>query len=123
MFKGIVKEKNFMIGSPAMVWQFIFFYLPLLLMLITSVKNISTSENTSSFTFDHFATCLSKTHLSIILKSLFLSFSIAVISFLIAYPLAHYIIFHAKKYKSLFLFFLIVPFWTNFLLHVYAWFF
>ena len=30
---------------------------------------------------------------------------------------------YRKRFKNLLLFLLIVPFWTNFLLHVYAWFF
>jgi len=117
--KRIRREKFFLIGSPAIVWQCLFFFLPILLMILSSVVD----STTSTFTLENFSASLSTTHLSIILRSLTLSLSIAVISFLLAYPLAHFIIFHAKKYKSLFLFFLIVPFWTNILLHVYAWFF
>ncbi len=118
---GVKKEKYFFIGSPAIIWQSIFFYLPLLLMLVTSV--VSVKDGGSFFTFTHFIEVFSKMHIFVVLKSLTLSFSIAIISFCIAYPLSHFIIFYAKKYKSLLLFFLIVPFWTNFLLHVYAWFF
>lgn len=117
------KEKFFFIGSPAMIWQIIFFYFPLLLMLFSSVMQISETGAITGITFNNFVKVFSKTHLYIILKSLCLSTFTATVSFFIAYPLAHFIIFHAKRYKSLFLFFLIVPFWTNFLLHVYAWFF
>ena len=52
-----------------------------------------------------------------------MAFFNAVICFLIAYPVAYFLAFHGKRFKNLFLFLLIVPFWTNFLLHVYAWFF
>jgi len=121
--KRLDKERYFFIGSPAVIWQALFFYLPLLLMLVTSIMQISDSGKFGSFTFVNYVDSFSQTHLGIIFKSLGFSFSIAVISFCIAYPISHFVIFHAKKYKSLFLFFLIVPFWTNFLLHVYAWFF
>ena len=46
-----------------------------------------------------------------------------ILCFLIAYPLAYFIAFRGKKYKNGLLFLLLIPFWTNFLLHVYAWFY
>ena len=52
-----------------------------------------------------------------------LALSNAIICLLVAYPLAYFLTFVGKRYKNVFLFLLIVPFWTNFLLHVYAWFF
>lgn len=121
--KSLKKEKFFLIGSPALIWQILFFYLPLALMFFSSISEISKTGEVTGITFDNFYKMLTKTHLFVILKSLFLSFFTAILAFCIAYPLSHFIIFHAKKYKSLLLFFLIVPFWTNFLLHVYAWFF
>jgi spermidine/putrescine transport system permease protein len=61
--------------------------------------------------------------LRVIGSSLLLAISTVVICFCIAYPLAYFIAFNGKRFKNLLLFLLIVPFWTNFLLHVYAWFF
>src|SRR3990172_9413979 len=58
-----------------------------------------------------------------ILSSLLLALSNALICFFIGYPIAYFLAFKVKKLNPLFLFFLIVPFWINFLLHVYAWFF
>lgn len=43
--------------------------------------------------------------------------------FLVGYPVAHFVSFSAGKFKNFCLFLLILPFWTNFLLHLYAWFF
>ena len=58
-----------------------------------------------------------------ILSSFILALGNAILCLLIAYPLAYFLAFTGKRYKNIFLFLLIVPFWTNFLLHVYAWFF
>ena len=52
-----------------------------------------------------------------------MALSNAVICLAVGYPLAYFIAFAGQKFKSILLFLLIVPFWTNFLLHVYAWFF
>lgn len=116
-------ESPFAIGSPALIWQIIFFYLPLLLMMISSVFIFSEEGGFEGMTLKNFAPLFSKTHVSIIFSSITLALSTAFFSLLIAYPLAHFIAFKGGRYKTLMLFFLIVPFWTNFLLHVYAWFF
>lgn len=116
-------ESPFAIGSPALIWQIVFFYLPLLLMMVSSIFILSEEGGIQGLTFQNFVPLFSKTHLSIIFSSITLALSTAFFSLLIAYPLAHFIAFKGGRYKTLMLFFLIVPFWTNFLLHVYAWFF
>lgn len=116
-------ESPFAIGSPALVWQIVFFYLPLLLMMISSIFILAEEGGIKGLTFQNFAPLFSKPHLSIIFSSISLALSTALFSLLIAYPLAQFIAFKGGRYKTLMLFFLIVPFWTNFLLHVYAWFF
>ena len=116
-------ESPFAIGSPALIWQIIFFYLPLLLMTISSIVTLSEKGSFQGLTFQNFTPLLSKTHLSIIFSSIILALSTAFFSIFIAYPLAYFIAFRGGRCKTLMLFFLIIPFWTNFLLHVYAWFF
>ena len=55
--------------------------------------------------------------------SLILALANVILCFLIAYPLAYFLAFKGKKIKNFLLFLLLIPFWTNFLLHVYAWFY
>ncbi|QVL56420.1 MAG: ABC transporter permease [Simkaniaceae bacterium] len=117
------KESAFVIGSPALIWQVIFFYLPLLLMMVSSVFILTEEGGIQGLTLKNFIPLFSSTHLTVVFSSIFLAFSTSLICLVIAYPLAHFIAFKAGRYKTLMLFFLIVPFWTNFLLHVYAWFF
>lgn len=59
----------------------------------------------------------------IILSSLALSTATALGTLVIAYPLAYFIAFQPSHRKGIFLFLLFLPFWANFLLHVYSWFF
>ncbi|MCB1107395.1 MAG: ABC transporter permease [Chlamydiia bacterium] len=117
------KESSFAIGSPALIWQVIFFYLPLLLTMISSIFVLTEEGGIQGITFKNYLPLFSATHLFIIFSSISLALATSIVSLLIAYPLAHFIAFKAGRFKTLMLFFLIVPFWTNFLLHVYAWFF
>lgn len=116
-------ELPFAIGIPALIWQMLFFYVPLLLLFVTSFIKVSETEVFQGFTFTHVTQFLTPTYLKVIFASLLLAISNVILCFLIAYPLAYFIAFRGKKYRNLLLFFLIVPFWTNFLLHVYAWFY
>jgi len=116
-------EFPFAIGIPAIVWQVLFFYLPLTLLVISSFLKFSATGAFEGVTFSHMKLFLSPTYFKVILASFFLALSNSILCLLIAFPLAHYMSFAGRKYRNVCLFFLIVPFWTNFLLHVYAWFY
>lgn len=116
-------EFSFSIGAPAMIWQVLFFYLPLAILAITSVMQFSETDAFEGFTFQKIAFFLRPLYLKVIFSSFILALGNAILCLLIAYPLAYFLAFTGKRYKNFFLFLLIVPFWTNFLLHIYAWFF
>lgn len=111
-------EKSIFIGSSVVLWQILFFYIPIFIIFLTSLKSGFVKSGFANyykiFSFDYFY---------IIFKSLGLAFLNSTFCFLIGYPIAYFITFHAKKFKNFFLFLVIVPFWTNFLLHIYSWFF
>ncbi len=119
----LTREYPFSIGIPAVIWQILFFYLPLVLLIVGSFLAFDDQGGFSGLSVDKFGFFLRASYMRVISSSLLLAISNALICFLIAYPLAYYMAFRAKKWQNLLLFFLIVPFWTNFLLHVYAWFF
>lgn len=121
--KPPTSEIPFAIGIPAMIWQVLFFYLPLAILAITSILSISDSGVIEGLTLSKISFFLKPLYLKVIASSFLLALSNAILCLLIAYPLAYFLAFSGKKYNNLFLFLLIVPFWTNFLLHVYAWFF
>lgn len=116
-------ELPFSIGAPAMIWQVLFFYLPLAILLVSSLVQFSEFEVFQGFTFEKISFFLRPLYFKVILSSFILALGNALLCLLIAYPLAYFLAFTGKRYKNIFLFLLIVPFWTNFLLHVYAWFF
>ncbi len=112
----------FALGVPALLWQVLFFYLPLVLLLASSLL-VFPEEGFARITFEKLSAFFQPLYLKIIFSSILLGFSNAFLCFLIAYPLAYFLAFRFRKWKNFFLFLIIVPFWTNFLLHVYAWFF
>lgn len=116
-------ETPFAIGSLALIWQILFFYLPLVLMVCSSIVKISSNGFITGLTLEHFIPILKPTYFSIIFSSVSLAMITAISTLIIGFPLAYFLALKCKKYQNVFLFLLVVPFWTNFLLHIYAWFF
>lgn len=104
----------FALGVPALLWQIIFFYIPLLFVVILSFSSWSFEYFTPFFAWDYFY---------VIVRTLCVALMTAFFCLIIAYPVAYWIVFHARRWKNTLLFFLFIPFWTTFLLHVYAWMF
>jgi spermidine/putrescine transport system permease protein len=123
MSKLFKKELPFSIGAPALIWQMLFFYVPLFLIAVSSIIKVSKEGYFESLTLGHFAALMKPTYARIIFRSLALAFCNGILCLGLAYPLAYFLAFRGKKFKNVLLFLLIVPFWTNFLLHVYAWFY
>ncbi|MBU6148828.1 MAG: ABC transporter permease [Verrucomicrobia bacterium] len=120
---ALKKDAPFGIGSGALVWQSLFFYAPLVLMLISSFSRFHIDGSFEGFTLSHFAQILKLDYFKVIFKSLELGFTTACITLLLGFPLAYTIALKGGRFKTFLLFLVIIPFWTNFLLHIYAWFF
>lgn len=65
-------ELPFAIGIPALVWQMLFFYVPLMLLLVSSFVKFSDTDVFQGITFEHVGQFLTPTYLKVILSSLLL---------------------------------------------------
>ena len=115
--------KPFFYVVPAFVWQILFFYMPLLLMILMSFVYFYPSLQVHTLSVALYKPFLNQMYGIIIIKSLIFAGVNGILTFLVGYPLAYFLAFKAGRFKTVALFLLIMPFWTNFLLHVYAWFF
>lgn len=123
LFNDFKKYLAFVVGVPALIWQVIFFYVPLATIVFYSFLNIDDHGQIIGFTTGNFFCVAKWSYFLTIFSSIGLALITGVISLLIGFPLSYFIAFRGGKYKTIFLFLLLVPFWTNFLLHIYAWFF
>lgn len=116
-------ENPFSIGIPALIWQALFFYLPLIFIVISSIVKVSESGAIIGVTFEMVLHFFTPVYLKVILSSIVLALTNAALCLMIAFPVAYFMAFTGKRFKNVLLFLLLIPFWTNFLLHVYAWFY
>lgn len=122
--KYMVDNAARILSMPALVWQLFFFVVPLVFIILISFVNQWEFGFASGFTLKHYLSFfMYGVYAKILIKSFGLALWISSLCLLVAYPLAYYLAFVVQRSKNMLLFFLIVPFWTNFLIQVYAWFF
>lgn len=54
-------------------------------------------------------------------RSLWISGLVTLVTVSLAYPIAYYVAFHVKRAKFVWLILLTIPFWTSYLLRIFAW--
>ena len=119
---SIVKSKNKNLIYPGLLWFFIFFLLPLSVILIYAVTTKALfSEEPLRFTFENFIVIFQKKHyLAILLRSLKISFLTTVFSMVFSYPVAFYLA-KRTRFDKVLIVVLMIPFWINYLIRTFAW--
>jgi spermidine/putrescine transport system permease protein len=120
-----VKPKRitpYLLIAPGVLWLFIFFVVPLYYSGKLSLYGGDTLEQGFSFDWDwsNFADSLSLYDTQF-LRSLVYAGIATILCLLIGYPLAYAIAFKAGKWRNLFLFAVIAPFFTTYLIRTLAW--
>lgn len=121
--KVFADEFHFFMAMPAVAWQILFFYIPVALVILLSFVKTVQVHGTPIFTFEHYAYLIAPLFFWVIMRSLVLAFVTACICLLLAYPVSYVLAVKIERYKNIFLFFLILPFWTSLMVQVYSWFF
>ncbi len=114
--------QGFFLMSPANLYLFIFMILPLILVVGLSFLSRGTyGEVKFEFNPLNYARLFDEIYGKILLYSLGVGFGTTLFTVLIGYPLAYYIARAPARQRSILLFLILVPFWTNFVIRVYAW--
>ena len=108
--------------SPANGYLFLFMLLPLALVIVLSFLSRGTyGEVVFKFNINNYTRLFDPLYGKILLYSLWVGVATTLLTILIGYPLAYYIARAPARQRSLLLFLILVPFWTNFIIRIYAW--
>ena len=120
---AIRKELSFFWSLPAIVWQLLFVIAPAAIILFFSIVQVTDSFLWPRLTMRHYIELLDPIYFKIMFRSLVLAFATAVTCLFCAYPVAYFLALRARRFKGVLLFFLTLPFWVNFLVQIYAWYY
>jgi ABC-type spermidine/putrescine transport system permease subunit I len=108
--------------APGVLWQIVFFVVPLLLLSVYSFWRMVDYKVDHTFTFDNYTEIFKSPLLfNAFILSLKVAFVVTVACAAIAYPIAYFIAKKAGRWRTLCLIMVIIPFWTSFILRAYAW--
>lgn len=105
---------------PITIWLCIFFIIPMFIVLTYAFLKKGTYGGVElELSFASFSIFTDKVFLTILFKTIYISVLSTIFTVALSLPTAYYIA--SSKYKKELLFLVIIPFWTNFLIRIYAW--
>jgi spermidine/putrescine transport system permease protein len=122
---------RWLVSGPPLAYLVVFFAVPTLIMVLASFRtpgefgglaplvNEDGSPDLNLESYVRFFT--DSIYAEIFLKSFWYALATTLACLLLAYPLATLIAKSGRKYRDLLLLLVILPFWSNFLIRVYAW--
>ncbi len=121
--------QGMLLVSPTLLWLLVLLIIPLLMTIVTSFGGRSPDGNVIyGFSLTNYLRIFGlggqefdPFYLRVIIASLWLSLQTTILVILLAYPIAYFVARSPINRRSLYLFLILVPLWTNFVLRIYAW--
>ena len=116
-------RRGVLISLPAAVYLVIFFAIPLVLVFVYSFATRSSTGQTilADWNLDSYKRLFTPAVLEIFIRSLVLATVTTAICLVFSYPFAFYIATRGARARNILLIFVMIPFWSNFLVRTYAW--
>jgi spermidine/putrescine transport system permease protein len=129
--RGAARLGKWLVSGPPLVYLIVFFAAPTLIMVLASFRSpgefgglapLRDEAGKLDLNLDSYARFFTEPiYFEIFVKSVIYALATTLICLLLAYPLAALIAKSSKKYRDLLLLLVILPFWSNFLIRIYAW--
>jgi putrescine transport system permease protein len=120
-WRGALRARTLVIGTPYL-WLLVFFLLPFLIVLRISFAEMEGAKIGNVFQLQSYVTLLhDEIYLSTYAQSLMYAGITTLICLFIGYPFAYFMARVSATVQPLLLMGVMLPFWTSFLLRVYAW--
>jgi spermidine/putrescine transport system permease protein len=108
--------------APVTFWLGVFFVVPLLLILAYSFGTSGVYGGiTLGFNPGNYLGVFDPLYLEIVVRTFIIAAINTLICLLLGYPLAYFIAFKGRRWKTMLIMLVMIPFWTSFLIRAYAW--
>ena len=122
---------KWLVSGPPLVYLVVFFAIPTLIMVLASFRTpgdfgglapLVDEAGKLDLNLDSYARFFTESvYAAVFLKSIVYALATTLLCLALAYPLAALVAGSPKKYRDLLLLLVILPFWSNFLIRIYAW--
>lgn len=114
--------KQWLITAPSFIWLFLFFFIPTLIIFAYAFKPSTIYGDISDgWTLATFLSIFDIHLLVLLWRTLWLSVLSTLICLVLALPMGYYLTTLSKKWRNILLLLIVVPFWSSFLIRIFAW--
>ena len=122
LFRRSEQARGYALLSPTLALMVLFMAVPLGILFTLSFWTQTYITFDSAFSLNNYLNFFDRLIYSLLLgKSILISLCVALLTVLLAYPMAYLLAFRVKRAKFLWLILITIPFWTSYLLRVFAW--
>jgi spermidine/putrescine transport system permease protein len=122
MFMRSEALRGYTLLSPTLIVMAFSMCVPLGIMVAMSFWTQHAFEFDTAFSLSNYDEAISApVYQALLIRSLVISGTCAIATVLISYPMAYYVAFHVHRRKLLWIILMTLPFWTSYLLRVFAW--
>ena len=108
--------------SPTLVFVLLGVAAPFLILLLISFWTRQGFDFDTTLTWTNYVRIWNEPIFGALLsRSFWVSGMVTVVTVLLCYPMAYYVAFHVHRHKMLWIILMTLPFWTSYLLRVFAW--
>lgn len=116
------KLQEALLTFPSLLWLFLFFAVPTLFIFAVALRPANPYGGIAAgWTWANIRSLASPNYLAVAWRTVWISVLSTAVCVVLAVPISYYLARVSPKWKSVFLMLIIVPFWTNFLIRIFAW--
>ncbi len=117
------RRRGLLLALPAYIYIVLFFALPLIIVVVYSFATRTRTGGTdlSGWNIEAYEKLGEPIVRDILFRSLWLALITTVICLVVAYPFAYFLATRSPTVRNIMLVFVMIPFWSNFLVRNYAW--
>ncbi len=116
-------RRGFLLSLPAYVYLVLFFAIPFGIVVVYSLATRNTIGGTdlAGWNLDSYRRLAEPIVRDILFRSVWIAVLTTLICLVVAYPFSYFIATRTPTIRNILLVFVMIPFWTNFLVRNYAW--
>lgn len=113
---------NFFTGAPTFLWLTLFYALPVIIVFVLSFRSVDPYGGIGTeWTLDSIRDLANPNYPAIIWRTLWQGVVATGVCIFLAIPISYHLARLSMRWRNLLLLLIVVPFWTNFLIRIYAW--
>ncbi len=115
-------KNEWFLTAPSFIWLFIFFLIPTAIIFLYAFKPPGLYGGVETgWSLDAIHSLWNRYYGVLILRTLFLGCATTAICIILALPVGYQMATIASKYRTLLVLLIILPFWSSFLIRIFAW--